>query len=417
MDPTVIYTTLILVLIIFSAFFSLTETAFTSANRIRLKRMANEGDRRAGHALDMLEDYDRFLTTNLIGVNVVNIASTTIASLLFVLLFAELGSLVNIVVMTLVSLTFCEIIPKSVAKKSPEKWCVKTASTFSLMMKILSPISWLFTKLTKAIGKEEESAMSDEELGVLIDECEDGGTLNEYESELIKSAIGFDDIQASELCVPRIDIVAISKDASSEELADLFCESGFTRIPIYEGSVDNIVGMVNSKEYFTAKHRGLPCDIDGLMIPVRYIPETMSVSVLLRDFQRSRIHMAVILDSFGGTKGIVTLEDIVEELIGDIWDESDEIHEDLIQESDGSYRIRGGANIFDVMEKIDIKFDPEGYEDWSVSGYVFHKLKRTPRPGDSIDTGHARIIVRSMDGRRVRECGIRPNPDEDMNED
>ncbi len=407
MDPTIVYACLIVIFTVLSAFFSLTETAFTGANRVRLKRMSNEGDTRATRALDMLEDYDKFLTTNLIGVNIVNIASTTIASLMFVILFGDLGSIVNIVVMTLISLTFCEIIPKSVAKKSPEKWCVKTCSIFSVMMTLFSPISWLFTKLTKAIGKEEESAMSDEELEVLIDECEDSGTLKSTESEMIKSAIRFDDIQASGLCVPRVDVVAVSKDASNDELEGIFTDSGFTRVPVYDGDLDHIIGMVNSKEYFMRESKGLPHSIQDIMSPVNCVPETISISLLLGEFRRSKVHMAVVLDSFGGTMGIITLEDVLEELVGDIWDESDEIREDLVPQEDGTYRVLGGADIHDVMERLGVRFDPEGYEDWSVTGYILHRLGRTPRVGDVVTAGDVTITVLGMDGRRIRDCNMR----------
>ena len=271
---TIIYASIIIVLVICSAFFSLTETAFTGANRVRLKKMANDGNAKAEKALTMLEDYDKFLTTNLIGVNVVNIASSTVATVMFVALFGDLGSLVNIVVMTLVSLTFCEIIPKSVAKKSPEKWCIKTANMFNGLIRVLSPVSWLFTKLTKAIGEDENTAMSDEELEVLIDECEDDGVLKDRESELIKSAIRFDDVMVGDLCVPRTEIVAIAKDADSEKLADLITETEFSRYPVYNGTIDDIVGMVSAKRYFTAKRKGMPCGVTDLMTTVKYVPES-----------------------------------------------------------------------------------------------------------------------------------------------
>ena len=240
--------------------------------------LANDGDKKAEKALVMLEDYDKFLTTNLIGVNVVNIASSTIATVMFVAIFADLGSVVNIVVMTLVSLTFCEIIPKSVAKKNPVKWCIKTVNIFAVLVKILSPVSWLFTKLTKAIGETDDETMSDEELEVLIDECEEGGSLDTDASELIKSAIRFDDIEVGTLCVPRMDVTAVNQDATSKELSDILAESGFSRIPVYRKTIDDIVGVVYSKDYFTRAHKGLPCNIASIMKPVKYVPESMTAS-------------------------------------------------------------------------------------------------------------------------------------------
>ena len=415
MDLTIIYACLIVLLVICSAFFSLTETAFTGANRVRLKKMSNDGDKRADKALEMLEDYDKFLTTNLIGVNVVNIASSTIATVMFVAIFGDLGSVVNIVVMTLVSLTFCEIIPKSVAKKSPEKWCVKTCKSFGVLLKVLSPVSWLFTKLTKAIGEEESSTMSDEELEVLIDECEDDGVLKGNESELIKSAIRFDDVQVGELCIPRMDIPAVSTDATPKELADLISESGFSRIPVYSGTIDDIVGVVYAKEYFTRDHRGEPCAIEDLMKPVKYVPESMKASELLNDFQRTKVHMAVVLDSYGGTIGIITLEDVLEALVGEIWDESDEVLEDIVANVDGSLTVKGSASVYDVMDALGRDFSLGGYEEQTITGYIMFRTGRSPVVGDTVDSDGVTIRVLSVEGHRVRECRVmdhRAPPDE-----
>ena len=404
---TLLYACIIVLLVIISAFFSLTETAFTGANRIKLKRMANDGDKRAAKALGMLEDYDKFLTTNLIGVNVVNIASTTIASLMFLALFGDFGSVVNIVVMTLVSLTFCEIIPKSVAKRSPEKWCLKTCGIFSVLLKLLSPISWLFTKLTKAIGEEEDTAMSDEELEVLIDECEDEGTLKDSESELIKSAIRFDDVMAEDICVPRMDVTAVDSDISEDELAEVFAESGFSRIPVYRGTVDDIVGVVNAKEYFARKHRGEDCSVKSLTRPVQYVPESMKASELLNEFQKSKMHLAVILDSYGGTVGIVTLEDVLESLVGEIWDETDVVTEDIVANPDGTLTVSGSASIYDVMEHLGRDFGLDGYDERSVGGYVMYRIGRPPEKGDMADAEGVVITVTAVDGHRVTECLIR----------
>ena len=412
---TVIYACIILVLVVCSAFFSLTETAFTGANRVRLKKMANDGDAKAARALTMLEDYDKFLTSNLIGVNIVNIASSTVATVMFVGIFADLGSLVNIVVMTLVSLTFCEIIPKSVAKKSPEKWCVKTCSVFAGFMKVVSPVAWLFTKLTKAIGEEEDATMSDEELEVLIDECEDGGVLKDTESELIKSAIRFDDVLVGELCIPRMDVTAVPRDATAGQLADLISDSGFSRIPVYNGTIDDIVGVVYAKEYFARDHKGESCTVQDLVRPVKYVPESMKASELLNDFQRTKVHMAVVLDSYGGTIGIVTLEDVLEALVGEIWDESDEVQEDIVSNVDGSLTVKGSASVYDVMDALGRDFSLGGYSEQTVTGFVMYRTGRSPVVGDEVSSDGVTMTVVSVDGHRVRECRVidhRAPPDE-----
>lgn len=406
MNDTIIYAVIIVLLIVCSAFFSLTETAFTSANRVRLKKMANEGNKKAEKTLDMLENYDKFLTTNLIGVNIVNVASTSVASLMFIGLFTNnegLASIVNIVVMTLVSLTFCEVIPKSVAKKNPEKWCIKTCKIFAVLMKVFSPVSWLFTKLTAAIGKDDSSAMTEDELEVMVDECEGDGVLEKSESELIKSAIRFDDIQVSEVYVPRMDVIAIDVNDDIKALGEKFTVSGYSRIPVYDKSIDNIIGVVYSKEFFTNEYLGVKFSIRDIVKPVKYVPETMSIASILSDFQKSKMHMAVVLDSYGGTMGIVTMEDLLEELVGDIWDESDEIQQDVVKVNDNTYIVEGSANIYDIMDGFGLKFDPEEYEDYSVTGFICYKLGRAPNRGDTVELDNVDITVRSVKGRRVIE--------------
>lgn len=404
MNEMVIYVILIALLVICSAFFSLTETAFTSANRVRFKKMANEGDVKATKVLKMLEDYDKFLTTNLIGVNVVNIASTTVASLMFIgLLGDDKGSLANIVIMTLVSLTLCEIIPKSVAKKNPEKWCLKTYGVFAVLIKLLSPLSWLFTKITKAIGTEDSAVMTEDELEVVVDECEGGGILEGRERDLIKSALRFDDTRASEVYIPRVDVVGVDIGADLDELGEAFAVSGFSRIPVYDGSIDDIVGVAYSKEFFTNRYLNVQFGIRDIVKPVRYVPESMSLAAILDDLQKSKVHMAVVLDSYGGTMGIVTMEDLLEELVGDIWDESDEIQKDVVRVNEDTYIVDGTSNIYDVMERLGLKFDPGDYEDRSVTGYICHRLGRAPHRSDEVRLEGVTISVRSVKGRRVIE--------------
>lgn len=421
MNETVIYAALIALLVVCSAFFSLTETAFTSANHVRLKKMANEENAKAAKVLKMLDDYDRFLTTNLIGVNVVNIASTTVASLMFIgLLGEDKGSLANIVIMTLISLTFCEIIPKSVAKKNPEKWCLKTCKVFAALIKLLSPLSWMFTKITKAIGTEDSAIMTEDELEVMVDECEGDGVLEKRESDLIKSAIRFDDIQVSEVYVPRMDVVGVDINSDPDKLGEIFTVSGFSRVPVYDNSIDNIVGVAYSKEFFTNRYLGVQFGIRDLVKPVKYVPESMSIATILNDFQKSKMHMAVVLDSYGGTMGIVTMEDLLEELVGDIWDESDEIQQDVVKVNDNTYIVEGTSNIYDVMEELELKFDPGDYEDYSVTGYICYRLGRAPRRGDEVELDDVKISVRSVKGRRVVESVFRiedkPQEEDDSSE-
>ena len=407
MDLTLLYAVAIVVLIGCSAFFSMSETAFTSVNQIRLKKMANEGDVKAERTLRILEDYDRFLTTVLVGNNLVNIAGTSLATLVFSLLLgAETGAVASTVFMTVAVLIFGEITPKSIAKSRPEKVCIRICGVIRALEIILSPISWLFSKMTKFISRNQpdNDTMTEDELEVMIDEIESDGVIDKDESELIKSAMRFDDVQVSEVYLPRMDIVAIDVSSSPEELGNLIASSGYSRIPVYDKSIDNIIGVAYAKEFYTNNFLGVKFSIKDIVKPVKYVPETMSIATILKDFQKSKIHMAVVLDSYGGTMGIVTMEDLLEELVGDIWDESDEVQQEIVKVSDDTINAKGVANIYDVMEALELKFDPEEYEDYSVTGYIVYKLGRGPVRGDVIEMPDATITVRSVKGRRGMEC-------------
>ena len=421
-DPLIIaYIAIIALLLVCSAFFSMSETAFTSASQVRLKKMSKDGDKRAEKALYILGNYDKFLTTILIGNNLVNIAATSIATIAFAMLLGEAtGSLASTVVMTLVVLTFGEITPKTLAKRRPERIVLRIVGIVNAIEIIFSPLSWMFGKLTGYIGRktggEDSSTMTEDELEVMIDEIEDGGVLEESESRLIKSAIRFDDTQVGEVFVPRVDVTAIEASATPEELGKMFTATGYSRIPVYDGSIDNIIGVVYSKEFFASMFNGEKFSIRDIMRPMKYVPETMSIADILSDFQKSKVHMAVVLDSYGGTMGIVTLEDILEALVGDIWDESDVIQQDVVPLSENRYSVKGDANIFDVMEKLGVEFDPGEYDDYSVTGYVFYRLDRSPMKGDMVDVGNVRIKVTAVKGRRATECEFEVLPQEEPSE-
>ncbi len=408
MDTIVIvYSVAIALLLLSSAFFSMSETAFTSVNDIKLKKMANDGNRKAQRALDIIENYDKFLTTILIGNNLVNIAGTSIATTMFaILLGAETGAMVTTVVMTLLLLTFGEITPKSFAKKHPEDTCMMVCGVIHWIIVIFSPLSWLFLKLTRFIGSGEDNFITEDELEVMIDEIQSDGVLEKSESELIKSAMRLDDIFVSDVYVHRVDIVAIDCDEPVENLGKLFVTSGFSRIPVYDDTIDNIIGVAYAKTYFTNTAMNVKFSIHDIIMPVKYIPETVTVATALSELQKSKIHLAVVLDSYGGTRGIVTLEDLLEELVGEIWDESDYIQEDVSASTGGSYIVKGMADIDDVMEKIGVFIDREGYDENNVSGFIMYKLQRAPTKGDVVELDNVDITVLSVKGHRVVDCSI-----------
>ncbi|MDR0334656.1 MAG: hemolysin family protein, partial [Methanomassiliicoccaceae archaeon] len=415
------------VLVGLSAFFGASETAFTTMNRIRMKNYAKDGNKKAEKALKISEDYDKLITTLLIGNNFVNITAATVSTILFVSFLLKgdegLAAAVSTVVITLIILTFGEITPKCIAKEKAEKLAMSFAGVLSVLIKVFYPMSVLFLKLkklmTRSMPEEEAPTMTEEELIVMIEEIEEEGTLEKRESDLIKSAVEFDDKMVGEMCTPRVDVTAIDVTADRDAIKKAFRDTGFSRIPVYRGNIDQIIGVIYGKDFYNRFVDSAKMKVEDAMRPVKFVPESMKISVLLKDLQRSKMHMAVVIDEFGGTVGIVTLEDIIEELIGEIWDESDEVEHDLTENPDGSYIALGGANINDVMEGAEIKFDLGDYEGHTIGGFLLHKFGRIPAVNDTIELENARITVRSVKKRRIREVMItkveRP-PEEDGSE-
>ena len=392
-------------LIILSAFFSASETAYTSLSKIRLKNLVNDGNKKAEKALNLSEQYEKLLTTRLVGNNLVNILASSICTWLFTIYFGAWSVLAATLFMLLILLTFGEITPKTIAKKRPEKVAMMFSGCLSFVMILFTPISFCFRKLSgsiKAEGEEEQPTLTEEELSVMIDEIEGEGVLEKSESELIKSAIEFDDKQVSEILTPRVDVVAIERNATMEDLKNVLLSSGFSRIPVYDGTIDRIIGVIYAKDFYGRYFENVPTRMEDLMRPVKFIPETTTVARTLTEIQKSMVQMIVVVDSYGGTVGIVSLEDILEELVGEIWDESDEVQYSIVRESDGSYAVLGEANIFDMMEEIGVEFDTGDYDDHTVGGYIQYRLNRIPVKGDRVENDEVKMIVRSVRNRRVK---------------
>ena len=417
MDSTLALIVLITlgILVALSAFFALSETSYSSMNRIRVKNYAKEGNKKAEKALRISEDYDRLLTTILIGNNFVNVAAATISMMLFVGFIMEgsdegIVAAVSTVATTFVLLTFGEVIPKCIAKERAERMAMALAGPLSALIVVFYPMSVLFVGLkellTRSTEESEAPPLTEEELIVMIDEIEEKGTIDKHESDLIKSAIEFDEITVGEMYTPRVDVTAISVDTDKDKIKEIFKDTGFSRIPVYNGTIDHIVGVIHSKDFYNHYFESKRAKIDDIMRPIKFVPTAMKISALLKDLQKSKMHMAVVIDPHGGTVGIVTMEDIMEELVGEIWDEDDEIVYAVAKNPDGSYLALGGANIYDVMEETGIKLDLEDYGGHTVGGFVLHKLGKIPANGDSIDMGNANITVKTVKNRRVREVTI-----------
>ena len=403
----------LVILVILSAFFSATETAFTSLNRIRLKSRADSGNKRAALTLRIAEDYDKLLSTNLIGNNIVNISASTVGTVLFTKLFLDYGPLVSTVVLTVVILVFVEISPNSMAKENAEAFAMFAAPIMRVLMTVLAPVNYLFAQwkklLSRIFRKSEEEGITEEELITMVDQAENEGGLDQHEGQLIRSAIEFNDLEVEEILTPRVDIVAAEDTATMDEIAAIFAENGYSRLPIYHDTIDNIIGVIHEKDFHAARYHGQE-DVSAIVSNVLYTTGSTKISDLLRILQRAKAHMVIVVDEYGGTEGLCTLEDIVEELVGEIWDEHDEVIEEFKKQSDGSYLISCNANLTDLYDLFSIK----GERDCTtVSGWVMEEIGRVPEEGDHFVYENLDVTVTRVDHRRVLEIRVVVLPQED----
>lgn len=399
----------LVVLIILSAFFSASETAFSSLNPIRLKSRADSGDTRALRVLHITEQYDNLLSTILIGNNIVNIAASSLATVFFVSLLGEVsGPPVSTIILTLVILIFGEISPKSLAKEMPETFAFAFAPILYVLIILFRPLNYLFAcwkrLLRKFFHSEEIDTITEGELVTMVSEAEKDGALTDQESELIRSAIEFDDVEVQDVLTPRVDVVAVPDDVSVIELGEIFAESGYSRLPVYHDNIDNVIGVLHEKDYFTALRSGV-IGLDKLVSPVIYTTKSTQISHLLRTLRENKQHLAVVVDEYGGTSGIITLEDILEELVGEIWDEHDDKVEQVRHQTDGTWLISGDASIEDVEEDLSIG-EPEENDSVTVSGLVQEKLSCLPKVGDTFQWGNYDGIVTKAAHRRVLEVRL-----------
>ena len=411
----------LVILVGFSAFFSASETAFSSLNQIRLKSRAEDGDSSAARVLNMAEQYDKLLSTILIGNNIVNIAAASIGTILFTqMLGAERGATVSTIVLTIIVLIFGEVTPKSLAKEMPEKVATAVSPFLVLLMALMTPLTWLFTQWKKLLGhfvhSGEADTITEGELMTMVSEAENDGELTDRESELIRSAIEFDDVEVEEILTPRVDVVAVEDDIPLEELAQTFAESGYSRLPVYHGTIDNIIGVVHEKDFYIARLKKAT-KIDDLVVPTLYTTGSTQISQLLRTLREQHHHLAVVVDEYGGTEGIITLEDILEELVGEIWDEHDEVTEDFRKQSDGSWLVSGSASIDDLYEELDLP-EEEDIDSNTVNGLVQEKTCHLPKVGDRFTLGEYDGVVTRTAKRRVTEVRLTPAaPAEDAEKD
>ena len=391
--------------IAFSAYFSASETAFSSLNRARMKAMAEQGDKRAERALALAEQYDRLLSTLLIGNNIVNIAVASIGTVMFVRYYGDLGATISTVVITIVVLIFGEISPKSLAKDSPERFAMLSAPLLRILMWVLAPLNFLFSQwkklLTVIFRVKDDRKLTQQELLVLVDEVEQEGGIDRDEGELLRSAIEFPDQEAEDILTHRVDLEAVQMNASREEVAKVFRESRYSRLLVYGEDLDDIRGVIHLKDFCDAPEGAA---LKDMMTSPLFVPPSVKISALLRQLQRSKSHVAVVSDEFGGTLGIVTLEDILEELVGEIWDEHDEVEEPVRQTGEGAYRI-SCAEGPEILK--DLFHEDPGDDNTTLGGWVAEQLGRIPVQGDTFLWEELKVTVTKTDGRRVLEVEVR----------
>lgn len=414
----------IILLIIMSAFFSATETAFSSVNKIRLKHEASNGNKKAARALKIAENFDKTLTTILVGNNIVNILSTSLGTVICTELFGAKGVGIATAAMTVLILIFGEIMPKSLAKENAEKFALSFGGLLNVFIVVLTPVTFIFRGLKNLVSKifksgSDAPSVTEDELKYIIDEIEEEGVLEEQESDLVRSALEFDDKNVSEVLIPRVRITAVEKNDSLEHIRELFFTEQYSRMPVYEKNIDNIIGFIHERDFFKLTVSDEHAEgIESIIHEVIYITEFQTVSEVLARMQKEKIHMAIIKDQYGGTYGMVTMEDLIEELLGEIYDETDEEDHSFIKISDNEYDAAADFNLREFEEKLGLPEDTIKSESYTLGGWALELFGRIPQAGDEVKDGIFTLKVLEAEENRIIRLKITVDkPDESENKD
>ena len=407
MDNEITLVITLIILILLSAFFSASETAFSSVRLMRMKNMAQQGNKRAKSVVRLCENYDELISTILIGNNIVNIASATLATVLFTGLLQNNGATVSTIVMTLLTLIFGEITPKSVAKQMPDAFALAVVPVIDGLLWLLRPLCMLLIKIKTLVSKRFKVAATDgiteTELLSIVDEAEQVGGIESHEGELIHNIIAFNDLQAEDILTPRTDMVAIEDTATIAQVCEVFLQSGYSRLPVYNESLDNIVGILYEKDFYRDTLNNEKSIVSIMRVP-EFIPPTIKIPQLLRTFQQKKTHLAIVIDEYGGTDGLITMEDILEELVGEIWDEYDEVDEEIVPMENGKYSVQTNMDASSFFEFFEIKDESEAV---TVNGWVLEQLDEIPKVGDSFVFQNLECIVSIVDKRKTQEIIVK----------
>lgn len=418
-----LYTFIFLCILIgLSAFFSASEMALSSVNKVRIKTMADDGDKRAAKVLALTERFDRTLSVILIGNNIVNIAVSSILTVLATTLFGAGGVAIATAVATVLILIFGEITPKCIAKEKSEDIALGVSSILSIVITVLYPVAVFFVKLQNLISRiagagKNQPYVTEQELLNIIETIEEEGVIDEQRSELMQSALAFDETVAQDVLTPRVDLTAINIADSPEKIKQLVLTERFSRIPVFEKTLDNIIGILHTRDYLEAmlKTGQAPEDIRPLLAKPVFVHKSQRIAALLNDFRRKRVHMAIVTDDFGGTMGIVSMEDVLEELVGEIWDEDEEAEVDFVQTEPFVYRVSGDFPIETALERIGCELKHFDSEFSTVGGWALEQLGYIPAVGESFEANGISVTIDEMDEQRIVMVTMRyvpPAPEE-----
>lgn len=402
----------IVILVVFSSFFSSMETAINACSRARLQYMQENDVKGSSTALKFLDKYEKTITTLLIGNNIVNIAASSLATILCTKIWGNYGAAISTGLLTLVILTFGEIIPKCYAKENSEKLAVEFSGIVCFLMIILTPLSMLFIKINAlamklAGNKNNTPSVTEDELKFIIESIEEEGVLEEAESEMVQSALEFDEKTVLEILTPRVDVLSIDIDDDIKDITNSIINERYSRIPVYKDSIDNIVGILHTRDYLEILAKGEKPDLNQLIQPPFFVYKTRKLSALLADFKRKQIHIAIVADEYGGMLGIATMEDLLEELVGEIWDEDEEIEQQCKKISDDSYEISGDMSLQDVLELFEIPEKNVDSASQSVGGWVFENMGIIPENNQTVEINGLNITVKEVNDNRINKLIIK----------
>lgn len=421
MDSNIIMGVVVAVLILLSAFFSATEMSFSIVNKIRIQHNAENGNKKAKKVLYVIEHFDNALTTILICNNIVNLSCSSIATVLCLNIFGDMGSAIATGATTLLVLTFGEVIPKCLAKEHCDSFSMKTAGILRTLMVLLTPFVWVFVKLKSlaikiAGGSEDTPSVTENELKYIVESIEEEGVLEESESEMVRSALDFDEKTAEEILTPRVDVTFINVEDSQDKIKDIIIENRYSRIPVYDETVDNIVGILHTRDYLESLADGKAPNLRDIMQTPYFVFRTQQLSKILSSFKRTKIHLAIVTDEYGGTLGIVTMEDLLEEIVGEIWDEDEEIEHSYYKIGKGEFLVNGDIELDDMLALFDMDEDSIESDSITVGGFILENAGTIPNKRESIESDGFRFTVMEVKNQRIIRVVVKKLDDKETKE-